>query len=251
MTIQNAFSNAAGRFLPLALIAVLGIFQASCSEREFNKASAEADGHSPYIEDDFESEPTVGELSNGCSHATAAQISQVNLGAAKREVFLKQCIVETKSQKYCAQVARPNPDSHSTFDCTYSISQAHTFVHPDEKTWKYAIEAVKLVQELEAKGIKVVNIYNWWRPEPYNKNVGGAAGRHPFGTSVDVRFASKTEQNRAQKELCKYRAQGRLRAVGYYSGTGLHLGVGDRAANTWGKSCSSSFNSAASADHVH
>lgn len=247
MIIQKALLSARARIVPIALIALIGAFQVGCSEQEFNKASAEADGHSPYLEDDFESEPTMGELSNGCRHATSAQIAQVNLGAAKRATFLKQCIATTKSEKYCTQIARPNPDSKSTFSCTYSSRQAHVFVHPDERTWKYAIDAVKMVMELERKGIKVSTIYNWWRPEPYNKNVGGSATRHPFGTSVDVRFASKTDQNKAQKELCKMRAQGRIRAVGYYSGTGLHLGVGDKAANTWGKSCSQGFNVA----HTH
>lgn len=253
MIIQEALLSAKARILPIALIALVGTFQVGCSEQEFNKASAEADGHSPYVEDDFESEPTMGELSNGCSHATAAQIAQVNLGVAKRASFLKQCVASTNSTKYCEQIARPNPDSHKSFDCTYSASQAHVFVHPDEKTWKYAIDAVKIVLELEKKGIQVATIYNWWRPEPYNKNVGGAAGRHPYGTSVDVRFPSKTHQNNAQRELCKYRAQGRIRAVGYYSGTGLHFGMGDKTANTWGKSCSGGFNSASIslADHTH
>lgn len=251
MIIQPALLSAKARIIPVALIALVGVFQIGCSEQEFNKVSAEVEGHSPYIEDDFESEPTMGELGNGCSHATASQIAQVNLGASKRATFLKQCLAATSSEKYCTQIARPNPDSKSTFSCTYSSQQAHVFVHPDEKTWKYAIDAVKMVLELEAKGIKIATIYNWWRPEPYNKNVGGSATRHPYGTSVDVRFASKTEQNKAQRELCKMRTQGRIRAVGYYSGTGLHLGVGDRSANTWGKSCSGSFNSARVANHVH
>jgi hypothetical protein len=96
---------------------------------------------------------------------------------------------------------------------------------------------VKLVTELEAKGIRVYQIYNWWRPEPYNANVGGAAGRHPYGTSVDVRMASMGDMEKAFSQLCKWRSQGRLRAVGYYGSTGLHFGIGDKTANTWGKSC--------------
>jgi hypothetical protein len=42
---------------------------------------------------------------------------------------------------------------------------------------------------------------------------------------------------KAFSQLCKWRAQGRLRAVGYYGSTGLHFGIGDKTANTWGKSC--------------
>ena len=268
MIIQKALLSAKARVFPFALIALISASQVGCSKEEFNKTSAQVDGHSPYIEDDGESEPDLkpgsgielgpdfapvsGSLGS-CTRASLSQIAQVNLGAPKHRGFVEKCFSETKSLKYCQQIARPNPDSHRTFDCTYSREQAHVFVHPDERTWSYAIEAVKIVTELEAKGIKVERIYNWWRPEPYNKNVGGSATRHPYGTSVDVRFASKTDQNKAQAELCKMRAKGRIRAVGYYSGTGLHLGIGDKAANTWGKSCSGGFDTAevTLADHNH
>lgn len=172
-----------------------------------------------------------------CIHATSQQWAQVNLGLTKIDQFLALCYAQTGSQKWCDQVARPNPERSATFYCTYSILQPHNFIHPDESTWPYAIAAIKLVQDLVIKGIGVDMIYNWWRPEPYNKNVGGAAGRHPYGTAVDVRFSNKTEQNRAHALLCQWRAQGKLRALGYYDGTGLHLGVGDATANTWGKNC--------------
>lgn len=222
----------------LAGLLFVSAIQLGCQKEEFNRVSVESESHSDVIEDDYESEFGMVEImSNGCKHATSAQIAQVNLGVSKRSQFLNRCYNETGSKKWCDQVARPNPDSHNTFDCTYSPQQAHVFVHPTESTWQYAIGAVKLVQELEAKSIPVSTIYNWWRPEPYNANVGGAAGRHPYGTSVDVRFPNKTSQNKAHAQLCKWRKAGRLRALGYYSGTGLHFGMGDRTANTWGKSC--------------
>lgn len=226
-----------GKWSGHALALVCGFFLIGCQAQEFNKLSVESAEHSEFLEDDIESEPDLLETLAACARASASQTSIVNSGAAKLTKFLNRCYAETNSKKWCDEVARPNPASHSAFDCTYSVQQAHVFVHPDESTWKYAIGAVKLVQTLVAQGIKVSTIYNWWRPEPYNKNVGGAAGRHPYGTSVDVRLANKTEQNKAHKSLCKLRAAGQLRALGYYSGTGLHLGVGDRAANTWGKSC--------------
>jgi len=221
-----------------AALFVISLLQFGCQKEELNRLAVESEPHSEYIEDDYESEPDfVTVQSNGCKHATSSQVVQVNLGVTKRNQFLTKCYKETGSTKWCDQVARPNPESHPAFDCTYSVQQAHVFVHPDESTWDYAIGAVKLVQELETKGVKVSTIYNWWRPEPYNANVGGAAGRHPYGTSVDVRFPSKAEQNKAHSQLCQWRKAGRLRALGYYSGTGLHFGMGDRVANTWGKSC--------------
>lgn len=219
--------------LGFSLLALL----TGCQKEEFNRLSVENETHSDELEDDFESEPDWATTLSACRRATAAQIAQVNLGLSKRTQFLNRCYNETGSKKWCDQVARPNPDSSNTFDCTYSEKQAHIFVHPQESTWQYAIGAVKLVQELEKKGIPVATIYNWWRPEPYNANVGGAAGRHPFGTSVDVRFPTKTAQNLAHAQLCKFRKAGRMRALGYYGGTGLHFGMGDRTANTWGKAC--------------
>ena len=172
-----------------------------------------------------------------CIRATGAQINAIDLGDKKLQRFLASCYAATGSSPWCTEVARPNPQSEPTFDCTYSVDQAHYLIHPDESTWKYAFSAIQLVKELELKGIKVCTIYNWWRPEPYNANVGGASGRHPFGTSVDVRLCTLPDMERAFLQLCTWRKQGRLRAVGYYGSTGLHLGMGDRVANTWGKSC--------------
>lgn len=173
----------------------------------------------------------------GCVKASSSQKKQVNLGLDKKEEFLQKCAKETNGSFWCDQLARPNPRSSNTFKCTYGSSQSAHLIHPDEKTWKYPIEGVKILHDLSAKGIKISQIYNWWRPEPYNKNVGGAAGRHPYGTSIDVRFASNSEADRAFRELCKMRRAKRLRAIGHYGSASLHIGVGDKTANTWGKSC--------------
>lgn len=172
-----------------------------------------------------------------CSKASTAQKEYVYLGWTKKDEFLQRCAAETNNSSWCSQVVRPNPSSASTFGCTYGVNQAHNLIHPDEGTWKYPIAGIRILQDLSAKGIKISQIYNWWRPEPYNKNVGGAAGRHPYGTSIDVRFGSNSEADRAFAELCKMRRAGRLRAIGHYGSSSLHLGVGDRTANTWGKSC--------------
>lgn len=215
------------------------MFAWSCQREQINQLDVANAIHSDHQQDDQEQNmDMVGVIQKGCKRPTPAQINQVNLGLKKLNQFLQKCYAETNSKKWCDQVARPNPDSYSTFSCTYSATQPHYFIHPDESTWKFAIQAVKLVQDLEKSNVKIDIIYNWWRPEPYNVNVGGAAGRHPLGTSVDVRFINKTEQNKAHKLLCAHRKQGRLRALGYYPGTGLHIGVGDKTANTWGKACS-------------
>lgn len=172
-----------------------------------------------------------------CRKASSSQMEEVNRGNSKLNKFLSSCSSQTKNSAWCKEIIRPNPASKLVFQCTYGAKQAHTLVHPDESTWKNAIKAVQLVQSLQDKGIKPCQIYNWWRPEPYNANVGGAAGRHPFGTSIDVRFCSIADMEKAFKQLCLWRKQGSVKAVGYYGSTGLHLGVGDRVGNTWGKTC--------------
>lgn len=209
-----------------------------------------ADGFTPYspspeisaemIEEDLELQYDLHEIFDtqaACTKATPQQIAEVNAGNAKADAFKQRCLTETGNSPWCEQLMRPNPESRNQFNCTYGPQQPHQLIHPDESTWAHAIGAVKIIQDLQAKGFKIEVVYNWWRPEPYNQNVGGAAGRHPFGTSVDVRFMSKDDQLKAHAELCKMRSNGRLRALGYYNSTALHFGVGDHTPNTWGKNC--------------
>lgn len=207
------------------------------SEQDIQFEADEAHDHEQYSDD--AGVPTEIDLF-GCTKASNSQIAAINLGNVKYDSFMQGCMVATGNSPWCQQLTRPNPSSSSTFYCTYGSSQLRRLIHPDESTWANAYQAVNLIQEMQSKGISVSQIYNWWRPEPYNGNVGGAAGRHPFGTSIDVRFTTTRDMEKAHRLLCQWRAQGRLRAVGYYGSTGLHLGVGDRVANTWGKSCSGS-----------
>lgn len=175
---------------------------------------------------------------SGCIRASTRQLAEVEIGNSKLGKFLDYCGSNTQGSSWCKQLVRPNPSSINTFRCTYGESIPHRLIHPDEATWKNAVQAVRLVDRLEDNGIKVCEIYNWWRPEPYNKNVGGAASRHPKGTSVDVRFCTLNDMERAHRILCSWHKQGSLRALGYYGSTGLHFGIGDTIANTWGKDCS-------------
>jgi hypothetical protein len=198
--------------------------------------------HLHSLEDNTESEVEDFDLDlmfglRGCQKANSSQIAVVNQGNSLQNNFLDECERVTGNKKLCQEVRRPNPSSQSTFYCTYSPNQPHQLIHPSTSTWKFAFKAIELIDRLKTKGICVSQIYNWWRPEPYNKNVGGAAGRHPFGTSIDVRFCSKTDAIKAFDTLCQYRKKGEVRALGYYGSTGLHIGVGDTSANTWGRNC--------------
>ncbi len=185
-------------------------------------------------EDNLESMP---DFLRGCTKANSTQLITVNQGNNLQNKFLEECENSTGNNTLCNQVRRPNPSSKSIFNCTYGQNQQHQLIHPSLNTWKNAFKAIELIDRLKNKGVCVSHIYNWWRPEPYNTNVGGAAARHPYGTSVDVRFCTNADAIKAFDTLCAYRKLGELRALGYYGSTGVHIGVGDSIANTWGRNC--------------
>jgi hypothetical protein len=235
-------------FILTALNAILALYSVSALAHESDLGLSEAEeirAHEEMMaqdeelyQDDFELLPEEFVMDmKGCTKASSSQLATVNKGNARRTEFQNACMRATGSSTYCAQVERPNPASKSIFACTYGASQVHRLIHPSSSTWKNATKAIQLLQKLSAKGICISQIYNWWRPEPYNANVGGAAGRHPLGTSVDVRFCTNSDAIKGFDELCKYRKAGEVRALGYYGSTGVHIGVGDNTANTWGRTC--------------
>lgn len=172
-----------------------------------------------------------------CKKASKSEREEVDRGNHKKDAFLKACQEATSGSAWCEQVIRPNPKSEEVFACTYGATQVHQLIHPSESTWDAAFAAIEIVEELNEQGIQVCLINNWWRPEPYNQNVGGARGRHPFGTSVDVRLCTLEDKEKAFVTLCKMRENGRIHAVGYYATNVLHIGVADKRHNTWGKAC--------------
>lgn len=178
-----------------------------------------------------------------CIKANAKQLSLIQSGNAKKDLFLQQCAEAGVTSDLCQQLTRPNLNSKSTFTCTYGNEVPHQLIDPDESTWEFAFQGAKIVMELQKNGVSVDNIYNWWRPEPYNKNVGGVPIRHPEGTSIDVRMSNITHASKALSLLCKWRNNKTdfkaLNALGYYGNTGIHFGVADTLENTWGNPCSS------------
>lgn len=232
-----------GLFLATATLAILASCQKTEDAVQFSTTETYFEDSHDHSQSDIEHNEHGEDVQDfmveqlGCIKPTASQVSPVNSGNLKKQQFLDSCYKQTNNSPWCKQLIRPNPSSKNTFSCTYGAKQVHQLIHPTESTWVYPIRGVQLVQHLIQKGIRVCEIYNWWRPEPYNKNVGGAAGRHPFGTSIDVRFCSDKEAILAFNELCKLRKKGHIRAIGYYGSSSLHLGVGDKTANTWGKTC--------------
>ncbi len=179
--------------------------------------------------------------SKTCTKATPIQLQEVQSGNAKKTLFLSQCAEYGIASELCQQLTRPNPNSKPTFTCTYGESLPHQLIDPDESTWVFAFQGAKIVMELAKHGVTVDHIYNWWRPEPYNKNVGGKPGRHPLGTSIDVRMKDNSNATKALSLLCQWRNKNSdfkaLNALGYYGNTGIHFGVADTLENTWGNPC--------------
>lgn len=222
-----------GMFAALAAATALTALSAYAHDEAFSFSPAHFEEH--FDDAGFGERGQLWPL--GCTAATAGQRASVNRGNAKAALFLARCRAAAANSRWCEELMRPNPSSRSTFACTYGEAQPHQLIHPEESTWAHAFKAVQLLQDLESLGVRVAQVYNWWRPEPYNANVGGSKTRHPFGTSVDVRFASMADMEKAHQLLCAFRRKGRLRALGYYGSTGLHLGIGDSNPNTWGKAC--------------
>jgi|GEM_PF-1246562 len=174
----------------------------------------------------FQFEKNPRPLCQNYQRATSDQIQTVFTGVNRKDVFLKACLENTQRPDYCQQVMRPNPNSRSIFQCTYPASIPWIFI-PSPKTWFYAFQVIRWLDEMESEGIKVSLIYNWWRPEPYNKNVGGDPHRHPFGTAIDVFFPTKIDQLNAFRFLCQLERSSFIGALGFYGSSSLHIGIGD------------------------
>lgn len=150
-----------GKFVLPALIVWFLLVQTGCekgrdSYLEESSASEEQD-----VMDHIKRETPENEVDgSGCVRATTQQLFQVNLGIEKKDEFIEKCIGETGSSCWCSHLVRPNLNSAATFRCTYGPSQNHQLIHPKESVWSNAIAAVKVIQDLSSKGIKVCEIYN-------------------------------------------------------------------------------------------
>ena len=176
--------------------------------------------------------------------ASADQKQKVLSGIELQNSFLAACKSFGVQDQWCDQLMRPNPnpEEFKTFSWTYgSAIPLHIFIDPDQTTWKNAFRGAIFVQKLEQSGININQIVNWWRPEPYNRNVCGAPGRHPFATSIDVEFKTLSDTRRARKKLCQWFDSAQINSLGYYGNEKVHIGVGDilgpGMGETWGKVC--------------
>lgn len=149
--------------------------------------------------------------------------------------FVRTCLEKGVLQRYCFDMTHPNLDSIEQFRCTYP-GKPHLLIPKDESEWTFAFEAALILQNM-ARETKVCidEIYNWYRPEPYNKNVGGRPNRHPNATAIDVQFCTKEDAKKAHRALCELYKKKAIWALGSYpSGNKLHIGVRPERHTTWG-----------------
>lgn len=170
-----------------------------------------------------------------CDGNTCANCTKGKRPQGDRSGFISSCTSRGVSRKTCTEMTRPNPLEEARFACTYGKSAPHELVPPKTK-WDQAIKLAKVYESLRAQGVCTDEVYNWWRPEPYNRNVEGAKARHPNATCIDVRFCSVADAKKALRALCKLRSQGKITSVGYYGATGVHIGM-DPQDGSWGGAC--------------
>lgn len=137
-------------------------------------------------------------------------------------------------------MTHPNNKSEMEFRCTYPDAKTHVLIPPDPTKWELSFRGALELQKIEAAGVCVKEIYNYDRPEPYNNNVQGAPGRHPYGTAIDIEFCTKADARKAVQAFCKQRTPGdvEIKSVGTYSsGIRIHLGNVKPRRGDWGGGC--------------
>lgn len=175
---------------------------------------------------------------------TPNQAEQLRL----RSEFLTDCAAEGIHPSLCENLTHPNNNSKMEFRCTFPSFTQHVLLPNNRSLWTNGFQGAKAFQEaLEEQGLEpnqgaCPQIYNYYRPEPYNANVGGAAGRHPNGTAVDVEFCTKEEAQKALNKFAKMRMEKRINSIGIYSsGIRIHIGFGTEKGNTWNQGSSLKF----------
>lgn len=151
--------------------------------------------------------------------------------------FVRTCLEKGVLQRFCLNMTRPNriAESVEAFKCTYP-GKPHALIPPDESEWEFGIKAALILQKVSRENkICVEEIYNWYRPEPYNSNVKGRPGRHPNATAIDVKFCTPKDAKAAFKALCEMYREKEIWALGTYpAGIEIHIGVMPEQNATWG-----------------
>ncbi len=173
---------------------------------------------------------SFGEVAQPSGITTSVPLTYSVHSPATQQRFIQRCTSRGISEKLCREATYPNPDSRSAFNGVYGSNQ-NFILMPPESTWDTGIRLLGIAESLSAYG-KVCEIRNWYRPEPYNRKVGGAGGsRHINASAIDIEFCSVAEKNKALKAALAMRQKfAQPAGVGVY-GEGslvLHIDTSNR-----------------------
>lgn len=143
--------------------------------------------------------------------------------------FTNFCVKSGVHRTLCDQMTRPNTSSKGTFRRIYGDRPFVLMPGPD--AWGKGVELAKVAQSLSRYG-KICEIRNWYRPEPYNRAVGGARGsQHKSGSAIDIEFCSVAEKRKALIAALKMRNKCSMpKGVGVYGEGSLviHIDLSNR-----------------------
>ena len=181
--------------------------------------------------------PPAQPIEKNCKKGRRAKFAKGKYETGDVTTFVRTCLEKGVLERFCLNLTHPNqdPESMRAFRCTYP-GMPHVLIPKDESEWTFAFEAALILQTM-ARETKVCidEIYNWYRPEPYNRNVDGRPNRHPKATAIDVKFCTKEDAKKAHRALCELYKKKSIWALGSYpSGNKLHIGVRPELHTTWG-----------------
>lgn len=133
--------------------------------------------------------------------------------------FLDKCYLRVNEGKFCNEVVSPNKHSKRSFVKVYGSSVPHILMPKEDKfeTGIGLLEMLERAIKIDSK-IKVCQIANWYRPEPYNSRVGGARrSQHIKANAIDIHFCSRDARNRAIKSFLQLEKKYKKLGIGTYS----------------------------------
>ncbi len=109
--------------------------------------------------------------------------------------FIKMCLARGIREQFCKQITSPNTKSIGTFRQVYG-DQPFVLM-PNTDRWETGLQLLTIAESLAEFG-EICEIRNWYRPEPYNRSVGGArSSQHLSAGAIDIEFCTVQDKNRA------------------------------------------------------
>lgn len=90
---------------------------------------------------------------------------------------------------------------------------------PPQACWPHGLACLTIAEAVRERiGNKPLLVANWYRPEPYNRAVGGAAGGdHLTATAIDIQFIGSSAEVRMYREKVVPYLEGLYRSGDYLS----------------------------------